>query len=38
MADLSLPILQRAASGEEALAAMKEHGLSGVIVQRGERF
>jgi hypothetical protein len=38
MADLSLPILDRTASGEEALAAMKEHGRSGVIVQRGERF
>jgi CBS domain-containing protein len=38
MADLSLPILDRTASGEEALAAMKEHGRSGVIVQRGKRF
>jgi hypothetical protein len=38
MADLSLPILDRTASGEEALAAMKEHGRSGVIVQKGKRF
>ena len=38
MADLSLPIVDRTASGEEALAAMKEHGRSGVIVQKGERF
>jgi hypothetical protein len=38
MADLSLPVLDRTASGEEALAAMREHGRSGVIVQRGERF
>jgi hypothetical protein len=38
MADLSLPILDRTASGDEALTAMKQHGRSGVIVQSGERF
>ena len=38
MVDLSLPILDRTASGEEALAAMKEHGRSGVIVKERGRF
>lgn len=38
MVDLSLPMLDRTASCEEALAAMKEHGRSGVIVQDRGRF